>query len=780
MKQSQILFCLLLGSACVLAAQDQTTRYFHDLDTQINEAVQTGLIPGAVLVVGHDGQVTYRHAYGSRSLVPSRQPMTLDTIFDLASLTKVVATTPCIMKLFEEGKLRLDDPVTKYLPEFQGGKSDITVRLLMTHFSGMPPDVELVPRWTGYDTGIKLALNAKPIAPPGAKFIYSDINFELLGEIVRRLSGTTLPEFAREEIFQPLGMIDTMFQPPASLRARIAPTQIDPDTGKPLLGTVHDPTSRYMGGIAGHAGCFGTADDLAKYAEMLLGMGTRDGVQIFSYSTVKKFTEPATPADQPILRALGWDMASPFSANRGELFPIGSYGHTGYTGTDLWIDPVSKSFVILLTNVVHPNGIKSLASLRSRVATIVAAAYGITVPGTVSLTGYVETIRGAGVHRVINRDVATSTGLDMLESTNFAELRGKKIGLITNQTGVDRKGQRDVDVMLAAGVKVAALFSPEHGITGTQDAAVGNSRDAKTGLPVVSLFRPKQRRIPASEIAKYDALVFDIQDVGARFYTYSCTLLYALEEAGKAKKPFFVLDRPNPITGTHVEGPEMDGSLESFVGCYNMPVRHGLTFGELATMANAEQHWGTELHVIKMGNWQRGDWFDSTTLEWTDPSPNMRSLNAALLYPGIAMFEYSTNLSVGRGTDAPFEQVGADWIDGQALAQYLNAQFIPGIRVYPTHFTPSASNFKGKQIGGVRFVITDRESFDSTRFGIELASALEKLFPRHLDFDKCAPLIGNREVIGYLKAGRDPSFICAKMQEEAAAFAQRRTPFLLY
>jgi uncharacterized protein YbbC (DUF1343 family)/CubicO group peptidase (beta-lactamase class C family) len=779
MKLSPIAW-LLLGSVCAAAAQNQTDKYFRDLDTQINGAVQSGLIPGAVLIVGHDGQVTYRKAYGSRSLVPAREPMTVDTIFDLASLTKVVATTPSVMKLFEEGKLRLDDPVTKYLPEFQGGKSDITIRLVMTHFSGMPPDVELVPRWTGYETGIRLALNAKPVAPPGTKFIYSDINFLLMGEIVRRLSGKTLPEFAHDEIFAPLGMNDTMFQPPPSLRPRIAPTQIDPDTGKPLLGVVHDPTSRYMGGIAGHAGCFGTADDLARYAEMLLGMGARQGVQIFSNATVKAFTEPASPADQPILRALGWDMDSPFSSNRGELFPIGSFGHTGYTGTDMWMDPISKSFVILLTNVVHPNGIKSLSSLRSQVATIVGAAYGLTVPETVSLTGYVDTITSAGVHRVVNRDVATSTGLDMLESTNFLELRGKTVGLITNQTGVDRKGQRDVDVMLAAGVKVTTLFSPEHGIAGTQDSDVANSTDAKTGLPVVSLFRPQNRRLPASQIAQYDAIVFDIQDVGARFYTYSCTMLYALEEAGKAKKSFFVLDRPNPITGTHIEGPEMDEHLQSFVGCYNMPVRHGMTFGELATMANSEQHWGTDLHVVKMGNWQRGDWFDSTTLEWTDPSPNMRSLNAALLYPGLAMFEYATNLSMGRGTDSPFEQIGADWINGPQLAQYLNSQFIPGVRVYPTHFTPTASNFKGKQINGVRFVITDRESFDSTRLGIEVATALEKLFPGHLDFDKCAPLIGNRQVIDYLKAGRDPSFICAKMQEEAAGFAQRRKPYLLY
>jgi uncharacterized protein YbbC (DUF1343 family)/CubicO group peptidase (beta-lactamase class C family) len=774
-----LLACLLAGSLSTFAGQNRDT-YFHDLDTQIDEAVRTELIPGAVLVVGHNGQIVYRKAYGSRSLLPSREPMTADTIFDIASLTKVVATTPSIMKLFQAGKLRLDDPVTKYLPEFQGGKSDITIRLLMTHFSGMPPDVDLVPRWTGYDTGIRMALEAKPVAPPGARFIYSDINFLLLGEIVRRVSGKTLPEFAHEEIFLPLGMNDTAFLPSAALLPRIAPTEIDKDTGKPLRGNVHDPTSRYMGGVAGHAGLFSTADDLAKYAEMLLGMGTREGVEVFRPVTVKKFTEPGSPADQPVLRALGWDMDSPFSSNRGELFPIGSYGHTGYTGTEMWLDPVSNSFVILLTNVVHPHGVKSLSSLRSRIGTIVAAAFGLTVPGTVALTGYSETITGAGVHRAINRDVATSTGLDMLENTNFVELRGKKVGLITNQTGIDRKGQRDVDVLLAAGVKVAGLFSPEHGFAGTMDAEVSDSRDQKTGLPITSLFQPDKRRLTASQIGHYDAIVYDIQDAGARFYTYSCTMLYALEEAGKAKKSFFVLDRPNPITGTHIEGPAMNKDLESFVGCYDVPLRHGMTFGELATMANSEQHWGTDLHVVKMSNWQRGDWFDATTLEWVNPSPNMRSLNAALLYPGIAMFEAATNFSVGRGTDAPFEQVGAEWIDGPALAQLLNSQLIPGVRVYPTRFAPSSSNLKGKNVSGIRFVITDREAFDSTRLGIELASALQKLFPRNLDLDKCSRLIGNRAVVEYLKEGRDASFIWAKLQQEAAAFAERRKPFLLY
>ena len=771
---------LLLASSVVHGGETLPQQSFASIDAIVNEAVSSGLIPGAVLIIGHKGEVIYRQAYGWKSLVPKREPMAIDTIFDAASLTKVMATTPCVMKLFERGKIRLDDPVTKYLPEFQGGKSDITVRLLMTHFSGMPPDLILVPRWSGYQTGIERALKTTPVAPPGAHFIYSDINFVLMGEIVRRLSGESLAQFAHEQIFAPLGMNDTEFLPPASLQARIAPTEIDEDTGQPFRGIVHDPTSRYMGGIAGHAGVFTTADDLARYAEMMLGMGQREGVRIFAPMTVQKFTEPASPADQPILRAIGWDMDSPLSSNRGELYPIGSYGHTGFTGTSVWLDQTTNSFIILMTNVVHPKRGKSLSSLRSRLATAVAASFGINLPQNVTLTGYNETLTGAGVHRVVSRNVKTMTGLDVMEEEGFRELKGKRVGLITNQTGLDRNGRRNVDVMLRAGVNIVTLFSPEHGISGSADSDVPSRKDQQTGLPVISLYEANQRRLKAEQMQNLDAIVYDIQDVGARFYTYSCTILYALEEAGKARKPFFVLDRPNPITGTHVEGPLLDKNLDSFVGCYDIPLRHGMTFGELATMANNEQHWRAELHILKMTNWQRGDWFDSTTLTWIDPSPNMRSLSAALLYPGVAMLEYNTNYSVGRGTDAPFEQIGADWMQGQTLAEYLNSRYIPGVRVYPTKFRPATSNFAGQEIEGIRFVITDREAFDSTRLGIEIAAGLEKLFPGKIDIDKCKWLIGNREIMNKIESGADPSAIWSEAQKEAGEFASRRKPYLLY
>ncbi len=750
------------------------------VDQQMEHAVQDGLIPGAVVLIGHDGQIVFQKAYGSRALIPHREPMTLDTIFDAASLTKVLATTPSIMRLFEQGQIRLNDPVTKYLPEFQGGHSEITIRNLMTHFSGLRPDLDLKPAWSGYETGIQRALIDKPAGPPGVRFVYSDINFILLGEIVRRLTGKTLDEYARENFYQPLGMRETTFLPPASLRQRIAPTEINPATGQPLRGEVHDDTARYMGGVAGHAGVFTTAADLAKFAQMMIDKGEGNGVRLFTAATVEKFTSPQSPPDQPILRGLGWDIDSTYSSNRGELFPIGSYGHTGFTGTSMWIDPFSRSYLIILTNAVHPHRGHSLSSLRSRVATLVAASLGVTAPA-VKLASYNDTIVGPGLHREVEAKGGVLTGLDVLAEDNFAALRGKRIGLITNQTGISRDGKRNVDLMLAAGVQVTALFSPEHGLSGVEDRAdVSDTRDPASGLPVISLYRASSHRIEPKMLANVDALVFDIQDVGARFYTYSCTMLYAMEESARNHLPFFVLDRPNPITGTHVEGPMIDPELESFTGCFEVPVRHGMTLGELAAMANGERKLGADLQVVPMHGWNRGDWFDSTGLAWVDPSPNMRSLNAAILYPGLAMLEASRNYSVGRGTDSPFELIGADWIQGRELAAFLNGRFIPGVRAYPVRFRPSASNFAGKTIEGVRFVLTNRDTFDSTRLGLEVAYALGKLYPGKLIWQDNRFLIGSQIVMKAMQTGSDPRNIVEEMQDSLARFIERREQYLLY
>jgi uncharacterized protein YbbC (DUF1343 family)/CubicO group peptidase (beta-lactamase class C family) len=771
------LITVLLLLSLSLPAQ-QRFKASPQLDALIEKAIVDDQIPGAVLLVGQGARILHYKAYGSRSVQPAREPMTQETIFDAASVTKIVATTSSIMRLVEDGKIRLGDRVNVYLPEFQGGKSDVTVRHLLTHYSGLREDLDLKPEWSGYETGVRKAFADVPVAEPGARMIYSDIGFILLGEIVRVASGMPLNEYAAQEIFKPLGMTRTTFLPPTSWIPSIAPTERT--NGVILRGVVHDPTTRYMGGVAGHAGLFTTATDLARWARMVLDGGQLDGVRVLSAATVKKFTEPNSPPHQTAIRALGFDMDSPFSSNRGELFPIGSFGHTGFTGTSIWMDPFSKTYVILLANSVHPKLRPAISPLRSKVATVVAAAMGLTSQD-VALTGYGEISAYTPVRRHIARTAEVLTGIDVLAAEEFARLKGRKIALITNHTGRTRDGKRNIDALLAGGVQLKSLFSPEHGIAGTEDHEnVGHGTDAATGLPIWSLYQGENRKPKPESLAGLDALVFDVQDIGARFYTYISTMKNAMEAAASAGIDFIVLDRPNPITGIYVEGPMLDETMTSFVACHPMPLRHGMTNGELALMLNAEAKIGAKLNVVEMKNWRRSDWWDATGLTWIDPSPNMRSLNAALVYTGVAMAEYARNYSVGRGTETPFEVIGADWINGSALATYLNKRMVPGIRFYPVEFTPKTSNLAGKQVQGVRLIVTDREGFSSLRLGLEIAAALEKLYPGKMDWEANAKLIGNREAIDGIRKGTDPRNLEPKLQEAAQAFAIRRASYLLY
>ena len=444
------------------------------------------------------------------------------------------------------------------------------------------------------------------------------------------------------------------------------------------------------------------------------------------------------------------------------------------------MDPSTKTYVILLANSVHPHRRPPITALRAKIATIAAANAGIDAPGAV-LTGFSETITGAGVRRAVARNVSVETGLDVATAAAFPMFKGKRVGLITNQSGLTKDGIRNVDAMLSAGVKLVSLLAPEHGIFGKEDHEnVGHTVDEKTGLKVWSLYAGKNRKPSAEMLAGLDALVFDIQDIGVRFYTYPATLLGAMEEAAKHKIPFYVLDRPNPLNGVNVEGPMLDAGLESFVGAYRMPLRHGMTIGELAKMFNSELKIGADLTVVPVKGWQRGDWFDSTGIPWVNPSPNMRSLNAALLYPGVGMIEYAKNYSVGRGTDAPFEQIGASWINGRQLSGALNARKIPGIRFYPIRITPTDSNFKNVPIEGVRFVITDREALRSVRVGLEIAVALEKLYPGKIDFKGSLKLIGNAKTIEAIKATEDPRLLFDRLDEELKPFLETRKKYLLY
>jgi len=744
--------------AACLAATAAHAQYIR-IDTEINAQIAAGKLPGGVVWVER-GRNVYHHAYGHRALVPREEPMTEDTIFDAASLTKVTATTPSVWLLIERGKIGLDDPVSKYLPEFHGGwRNEVTIRHLLTHTSGLRPDLDLREPWTGYDTAMKMAFAEMPLNRPGYVFRYSDINFELLGEIVHRVSGVPLDVFAERELFKKLRMKDTTFHPHDL--ARVAPTEMT--DGVMLRGVVHDPTARRMGGVAGHAGLFTTAADLSKYARMLL----RGGSPILKAETVKAMTSVQTPPNVAVRRTGGFDLDSSYSRPRGDIFPIGSYGHTGFTGGFYWIDPYSKTFYIFLSNRVHPNGKGSVLALQRELGTLVAEAVGVEkregLPERVG--GRVEWVTGGA-------DV--QNGVDVLHNSGYRALQGLRIGLVTNHTGIDRAGNPTIDLLRSApGVTLVSLFAPEHGIRGTFDENVGDTKDPVSGIPIYSLYGAHRKPQP-EQLAGVDAVVFDIQDIGARFYTYISTLANVLEAAAEAHKKVFVLDRAIPIGGEGVEGPKREGD-QSFIAWHDIVIRHGLTVGEFAAMYNDERHLGVELTVVPLHGWKRSMWHDDAGLPWINPSPNMRSLMAAGLYPGLGLLESA--ISVGRGTATPFEIAGAPYIDGEVLARELS---LPGVTFQPIRFTPTASTFANQACGGVRLTITDRKAFRAVDTGLAIATTLRRLYGDKFAFDQMAHLLLSPKVLEAVREAKPIGDIVALYRADEEAFRERRGKYLLY
>jgi uncharacterized protein YbbC (DUF1343 family) len=392
---------------------------------------------------------------------------------------------------------------------------------------------------------------------------------------------------------------------------------------------------------------------------------------------------------------------------------------------------------------------------------------------------------------------AVRTGIDVLESHDFAEIattnseagypKTTRVALVTNQTGVDSEGRRTIDVLAGQaaktrGIELTAIFSPEHGVHGNQETdSIADSTDAATGLPVYSVYgNTDAKRRPSPEILKtVDTIVFDIQDIGARFYTYETTLGYFLEAAARTGTSIVVLDRPNPINGTSVQGPVSDAGRESFTNYASIPVRHGMTIGELALYYNSERGIGARLTVVRMEGWKRSDWMDETGLAWVNPSPNIRSLTAATLYPGVALLE-TTNLSVGRGTETPFELVGAPWIDGRKLAKYMKHKGIHGVRFIPAEFTPETDRQAKFKCGGVKIVLTDRDALDSPQLGVELAAAIRKLFPMAFNFTKLDRLMVNAATTRAIITRKNPRKIAQRWRKPLEEFRARRAKYLLY
>jgi len=759
-------FCLLLAFSDSVQAQPPKLPYRQPAEVGMNAAmleriddavlagIEKGKMPGAVVMIGHQGSIVYHKAFGSRQLQPVAREMTKDTVFDMASVTKPVATATSIMILLERGVLRLRDKVSDHLPEFGSkGKENVTVQQLLTHVGGLIPDNSIKDYQGTPEQSIQNFLDVELNYEPEKDFKYSDVGFQVLGELVARKTGQNVHHFSQANIFLPLGMSETTYLPPEALAARAATTEQREERW--MVGEVHDPRAYAMGGVAGHAGLFSTATDLAVYAQMMLNQGEYHGVRVLGPQTVRLMT---ASYDVPKgSRGLGWDKRTGYSVNRGESMTAAAFGHGGFTGTGLWIDPELDLFVIFLSNRVHPNG------------------KGLVNP----LIGTVGTIAASAV-RSVPIEARVLTGIDILQRDGFQRLAECRIGLITNHTGLDQSGVSTAKRLNdCKSHELVTLFSPEHGFAGKLDQEnIKDATDPETGKSVFSLYGA-DRKPSEKSLQGIDTIVFDIQDIGARFYTYISTMGNAMEVAAEKKLRFVVLDRPNPINGVDIAGPVLDDGLQSFVAYHTLPLRHGMTVGEIAEMLRAEKKLDLDLSIVRCEGWNRANYLDATGMTWINPSPNMRNLNQALLYPGIGLVEY-TNLSVGRGTDTPFEHVGAPWMDASQVARELNLLSMPGFRCMPEQFTPTSSKFQDKLCHGVRFLITDRSRFEPVRLGLSLAMVLRKVHPSEWEYQQLIKLLGSAKVLDAIEKQESIERVLDLAREGLPDFAKRRSQFLLY
>jgi uncharacterized protein YbbC (DUF1343 family) len=748
----------------VAAAPSAPLPSFDGVDKLVNAALARRDLPGAVVVVGRREGVLYQKAFGLRQILPGPELMTEDTIFDLASLTKPVATAMAAMVLVDRKQLDLDAPLRHFIAGFDAKpKRSITVRQLLTHVSGFPAESPYDDYEHGRRENIKRIAALKLKAPPGQRFIYSDVGYLLLEEVVRKVSGADFSAFLQKNVFVPLKMSETMFLPPAELIPRIAPTEFREDVW--IRGDVHDPRAWRLGGVCGHAGLFSTAKDMVRYARMMLSWGELDGKRVLSAKTVAMMT---APNDVPGgIRALGWDVQSRYSLNRGTALSRRAYGHGGYTGTALWIDPEQDLFVIFLSNRVHPDGKGSVNQLAGDIATTVS-----------NLLASPEASARASAGGNDPRP-PLKLGIDVLEAENFGRLQGERVAMLTNDSARDSEGTRSVDRLAAAsGLQLVSLLSPEHGLGADKDSAISDGKDARLALPVHSLYGKVTSPTPKM-LAGVDVVVIDLPDAGVRFYTYASTLHATMRVAARMNLRVVVLDRPNPINGLEVAGPMLHPSERNFVNHHPLPMRHGMTIGELAEMINADEHLTNQLEVVRMQGYRRAAYYDETGLPWWPPSPNLRTVEQVVLYPATALVE-GTNVSVGRGTERPFEVVGAPWVDAEALASTLTSMNLAGVSFTPLKFTPSSSLYAGKECNGVALQVSDRAQFEPVRTGIAIASSLRRLHKSAWKTSRLHEMIGSPAVTSAILNQRPLVDIEALWKDDLNTFKSKRTKYLLY
>jgi len=735
-------------------AATRRAQRFAAIDGVVQRAIARGELPGCVVTVGTRQGERYTRAYGQRT---DGETMTVDTLFDLASLTKPLATASSIAVLAERNSIAIDAPVARYLSELRvPDKNLITLKQLLLHTSGLPR-VGPLSQVEGGAASARSRIAAMPLrSAPGRVFEYSDLGYLLLGEVVAQATGTTLDAFASKVLFTPLGMRDTHFFVAPSDLPRTAPTELRNE--QVIRGVVDDPRAFRLGGVAGHAGLFSTAADVGRFARMLLNDGELSGVRVLQAQSVRSMTLPR-PAGSAV-RTLGFDVHSPYDHGRGLLFSDSALGHGGYTGTSLWIDRERDVYVVLLSNRVHVGARGTIHPLASSVADLT-----------------VRVLDESLAREQTSQPTALRTGIDVLHDEAYARLRGRKVALLTHAAARDATGVGTLERFAAAPqITLVSVLTPEHGLSGQHEGKVRSER--YRGLPVHSLFG-KTRKPTAAMLQGVDTIAIDLVDVGTRFYTYMATVLATLEAAGELGLTVFVLDRPNPIDGVHVEGPISEPAFASFVNYHPLPLRHGMTAGELARLLVDARRLETKLEVVPVEGWTRSRDSAALGLPFRAPSPNLGSAEQALLYPAVGLIE-GTNLSVGRGTPRAFRVVGAPFIDGPTLARALAAESLAGVRVVPTQFRPTVGPYAGKNVPGIELTITDRDTFSAARTGLTLIRALRSLYPSQWDTARLGLMVAHKSTLDQLMRGESPTRIEASWADDLLRFRALRSRYTIY
>lgn len=713
----------------------------------LDRAVAKAKAPGAVAFVGRHEKTLFHGASGFRQIIPEKKAADKDTLYDLASLTKVVATSTMVMLLRDEGKLDLDKPVFETLPV--PGFQRFTPRHLITHTAGLPP---FMPWYKEVHTVDEVLTRTGALDlswAPGTRRRYSDLGFMILGKMVEILEADSLQGACQRRIFKPLDMKRTGFKPPEAWRKNCAATEKCAWRGRVMCGEVHDETSYAVGGVAGHAGLFSTAEDLAKFCRALLGG------KLLKPETLEEMTRQ-TPEPHG-WQGLAWKLDPWMDGSEGFLPARTAFGHTGFTGTSVCMDRATGYFVVLLSNTCHPSrDVRDTKTLRQVFHGVVSAEY------------YREGIN-------------THTGLDRLVWDDFAPVADKKVALLTNQAAVDQFGRPAFEVLKnAAKTKLVRLYSPEHGYQGQAEAGA-SVRGETAAVPVTSLYG-EQREPASAELCQADILVIDLPDIGARYYTYMATMKRCLHACAMAGVPALVLDRPNPLGGAVAEGPiaEVTGADTC---CAAIPARHGMTLGEIALYFQQTEPWGKQLKldVYLADDWWRECLHGQCALPWTPPSPNIPDADTALLYAGMCLFE-GVNLNEGRGTETPFQIAGAPWLNAKAVLRALDRDACKGVEVTAATYTPrsiagkaSHPEYQDQECHGLRVTLRDREQARPFALAVALLCAMHKAHPRELQWKPAFDtLAGGSRLREAIESGAAPQDILQGAQAALDAFAQNR------